>query len=428
MDRDFHADLEPIEGSMCLNHVTDPVLRDLVADRVADRECRLCGRNTRVNGRPFAFPINAVAEEMYRVVLDSWMDAAEYAGAREVYIEDSRLALYESVASTIDETFEEELHELIAQAMPTDEWVRWGGADFDYLDADEWEYTWQAFADTVKTQSRFVLLPRASAGAGRSAPPEQLASFLEMLLHYMDAEADMVTTLQAGSEFFRGRMTDDLFTLMRAARASPAAELGSAPPDKAGVSRMSGRGIPMFYGADTSSLALTEIASHSVYNRAVIGKFVALRPLRILDFTRTPNYPSPFDDTANERRHALGFIRNFVRAITGPVLLDGREHLEYLPTQIITEFLRWAPTERIDGIGYPPASDSDVVEFEVTPSAKNYALFLTGEEIVDLPRVEEPLARLGLSSEPSLGIEPASVEAHRIARSVASTKIDSLLW
>ena len=426
LDRDFDPELAPIEGSMCLVHVTDAVLRQQLDSLVAERECRLCGRRTGKNVRPFAVRIDVVAERMFAVVLESWMDADQYSGTG--FTEDSHLVLYESVGSTVDDTFEEELHELIAQAMSVGEWARRGGDDLHYLDADEWEYTWKTFAETVKTRSRFVLLSTPSEQVGRSVPPEQLATFLGMLLHYMDAEAGIVTTLPVGAEFFRGRMTDDVFTLLRAARAAPAAELGSAPSAKAGVSRMSGRGISMFYGADSSSLALSEIASHSVHNRAVIGKFVALRPLRILDFTRTPTYPSPFDNTADERRHALGFIRDFVRAITSSVVLDGREHLEYLPTQIITEYLRWAPDERIDGIAYPPGSDDEDDEVGGTSSAKNYALFFDSEDITDLPRAIEPMAKWGLGSEPSLGIEPISIEGHRVTRSVSSTRINPLWW
>lgn len=411
---------------MCMVHVTDSVLRQQLEGLVDKRECRLCGRMSGKNESPFAVPIDAVADRMFALVLESWMDADQYSGTG--YTEDSYVVLDECVGSTVDETYEEELHELIVQAMSIGEWARRGDDDFGYLDADEWEYTWKTFAETVKTRSRFVLLSAPSEPEGRSVPPAQLATFLGMLLHYMDAKAGMVTNLPEGTEFFRGRMTDDVFALLKAARVAPAAELGSAPPAKAGVSRMSGRGISMFYGADSKPLALSEIASHSVYNRAVIGKFVALRPLRILDFTRTPTYPSPFDDTADERRHALGFIRDFVRAITSSVVLDGREHIEYLPTQIITEYLRWAPDERIDGIAYPPASDDEGDEAGGTPSARNFALFFDSEDITDLPREEGPMDKWGLGSEPALGIESNSVEGHRVTRSVSSTLMDPRWW
>ena len=51
------------------------------------------------------------------------------------------------------------------------------------------------------------------------------------------------------------------------------------------------------------------------------------------------------------------FLHKFVRAITLPVEHDGREHIEYVPTQVLTEYFRhrFLPNgaSNIDGIVYP---------------------------------------------------------------------------
>ena len=47
----------------------------------------------------------------------------------------------------------------------------------------------------------------------------------------------------------------------------------------------------------------------------------------------------------------------FVKSITAPVAHDGREHIEYVPTQILTEYFRGRVkgegASRLDGIVYP---------------------------------------------------------------------------
>ncbi len=49
------------------------------------------------------------------------------------------------------------------------------------------------------------------------------------------------------------------------------------------------------------------------------------------------------------------FLRSFVGHVTRPVIPDGRQHVEYAPTQVLTEFFRWMAPNPIDGIALPSA-------------------------------------------------------------------------
>lgn len=49
-----------------------------------------------------------------------------------------------------------------------------------------------------------------------------------------------------------------------------------------------------------------------------------------------------------------------------PIVLDGREHIDYVPTQVITEYLRFHPVLDLDGIRFRSAQNAGV----------NYVLFL----------------------------------------------------
>jgi hypothetical protein len=79
----------------------------------------------------------------------------------------------------------------------------------------------------------------------------------------------------------------------------------------------------------------------------------------VLDLSELPSVPSIFA-ASREQRGALQFLWEFVKSITAPVVHDGREHIDYVPTQILTEYFR----ERVKG------SDGSALNGIVYPSAR----------------------------------------------------------
>ena len=78
----------------------------------------------------------------------------------------------------------------------------------------------------------------------------------------------------------------------------------------------------------------------------------------MLDLSKLPEIPSFFAQVRYDRDHLL-FLHEFVKSITEPVEHDGREHIEYVPSQIVTEYFRhrYRPdaNSTLDGIVYPSA-------------------------------------------------------------------------
>jgi hypothetical protein len=74
--------------------------------------------------------------------------------------------------------------------------------------------------------------------------------------------------------------------------------------------------------------------------------------------TSLSRLPSIFAQVRYERDHLL-FLRQFVESITEPVEHDGREHIDYVASQIVTEYFRhrYRMDKKIalDGIIYPSA-------------------------------------------------------------------------
>jgi hypothetical protein len=137
--------------------------------------------------------------------------------------------------------------------------------------------------------------------------------------------------------------------------------LGPPPSDKAPTNRMSAAGVSVFYGAFEMATAVAEARVSMPPEREWVltgAAWQCTRPLQVLDLSELPPVPSIFE-ASREWRGAILFLREFVKSISAPVVHDGGEHVEYVPTQVLTEYFRKevsAPDgSPLDGIVYPSA-------------------------------------------------------------------------
>ncbi|MDB9382282.1 RES family NAD+ phosphorylase [Nodularia spumigena CS-584] len=95
--------------------------------------------------------------------------------------------------------------------------------------------------------------------------------------------------------------------------------------------------------------------------------------LRLVDFTKLPEVPSIFDEILNEERETIFFLKQFIEDISRPV--DSSDSIiEYIPTQIITEYIKFNDKLNLDGMIYTSSK---------IPGAKNIVLFFNHEESLD---------------------------------------------
>ena len=120
---------------------------------------------------------------------------------------------------------------------------------------------------------------------------------------------------------------------------------------------MSPPGIVMTYVADDQNTALAETASGP--GTFAIGTFVTERDALILDLTNLPAVPSMFTELSDtmeyDPRPRVAFLHNISREISRPIARDDRIHIEYVPTQVVTEYVRTSVViegRSIDGIRY----------------------------------------------------------------------------
>ena len=114
---------------------------------------------------------------------------------------------------------------------------------------------------------------------------------------------------------------------------------------------MNSAGIPVFYGAQERKICVAEVRP-PVGGRVVTGKFELIRNVRLLDLDRLARAfveTSHFDERYTEHYARYAFLRQLVAEITAPVLPQ-EETKEYLPTQVIADFLAFKACPKLDGI------------------------------------------------------------------------------
>ena len=232
--------------------------------------------------------------------------------------------------------------------------------DYDWLRLDDdvaLRMSWETFCETIKYKRRFFFHERG----GRKDDPDSFShvGLLKAISRLCD-ELGLVTDLPAGTVLYRARA--------KIPRGTPlgAAIFGPPPPEFAlQTNRMNPPGIPMFYGTEAARTAVREIRRRS----AKVGKFRLNRPLRILDLARLPEIPGIWANPDRRRRLGLRFLHEFTDAIMQPVAGNDRANVDYIPSQVVTEYFRDFAFAggKLDGIRFPSTLD---------PRGRNVVLFI----------------------------------------------------
>ena len=174
--------------------------------------------------------------------------------------------------------------------------------------------------------------------------------------------ADVPDEIGKAIRFVEGRMlrcSEDIL-IYRARSHDPSQELsnakalGSPPSYLARNNRMSGAGISMFYGAESEEAAIAEIKP-GAEEAFTIGRWRPKRKLIYLDLPAAHPVPSIFDIEACFERPWLRFLVEFSEDLAKSHK-DEEAEIEYVPTQIITEYVQYylytRENQRIDAIRY----------------------------------------------------------------------------
>ncbi|MBB5868936.1 hypothetical protein F4553_002315 [Allocatelliglobosispora scoriae] len=329
--------------SVCLECLRDRGLIRETSRLITERSCSFCGRTAAAHEPPIAADFNA----FMRVVMAGVYFVYNHAGNEGVPrnhgdwvgapIFDSEDVIEDVCGNAVNDDVLEAIMEAVG-------WEDWTHRRFQQLRPDQaMRLGWTEFCRKVKHEARFVFM---SIPQEPSYKPDSFTA-TEFLTKFVDiiATTGVLLPVPAGRVFWRGRLIDSTRP-----PAYSAAALGSPPAETASANRMSPAGISMFYGSDDVETAVAEIGAHSTKRYAAVGAFETVRPLTLLNLAALPEVPSLFDSVPRANYYDLRFLHAFAEDLRKPVVLDGREHIEYVPTQVVTEYLRWISTEQIDGI------------------------------------------------------------------------------
>lgn len=235
----------------------------------------------------------------------------------------------------------------------------------EYTSESEYYHeTWNNFKEIVKNKARYVFYYKNQFSGFNTGNPIDVLDKVQHSILYFNLFREIPTTekLYRCRQHVNKNEIDDLGIKIAA---NPTVNCKTN-------NRMSPAGISMFYCSPHKDICIKEVVNFSdklkpYYTTAY---FNSKDNLKLVDLTKLPQIPSAFDEKNNWQIETLFFLRDFINDIAKPID-ENDAIIDYVPTQIVTEYIRYNPKLSVDGLIYPSSTDN---------SKENYVLFMDHEE------------------------------------------------
>lgn len=350
------------DGRVCSRHLTDIYLQERVRAEGGSEGCDFCSGPLTGDERsvPVDDLLDWIVAGIRRVYEDPVESAPIEAGEYQIDVAD-----HGDVIADLGITDCDELIEVIIDALPEHDWV-----DKDWMeDPNPLFYGWESFQRYVKHRRRYTFLDPMPM-SDLHTMPTRLAELVR--------DEGLLKTFGEGTPWWRARphAEGEWF--------ASAKELGSPPDGVAKDNRMAPKGISVFSGSDQKDGAIAEVSHYTgggVW--MTIAQFRQERDMLLVDLRHLPDVPSLFDPESDlDEIETRRFLRDFVADLTQPTRPDDYQNLDYIPSQIIAEHLR-----------YTLGAHGIVWHSTVQPGATVCALF-SGNECMLEPDAETPASCL----------------------------------
>jgi len=344
---------DDVSKTICSKCVDEYALKHFIQTHASCRGCSYCGRR-----QISSVPLSLLVQQVLDGIRFEWDDPSN-AGLAYESAEGGWQGEVLLTAEVLDEVgLDVRDYTIIEDVCGAIHNIGWCERDPYSLTYDRClYYGWKKFCDFVCHSSRYVFLKARND----NWDPEQHdeidpVSILDELGKLI-LRLDLLVKIPFGKKIHRVRVDSSSFT-------PSAATMGSPPLGLATIAnRMSPAGISMFYGAFDLQTAIEETYD----NKSDKGKkvycstFRPVRELTVVDLASRLFLPSIFDAQERKNRAAIRFLQNFISDFRKPIDRKDRAHIDYVPTQIVTEFFRhvFENNERkVDGIIYPSSKGS----------------------------------------------------------------------
>lgn len=356
----------PDPTSVCAQCVNDVELQRWIAGHASERVCDVCGRRGR---RAIAAPFDEFAAHFRQCIESEYEDSAEHNPWDEGAYVFPYMDGNEVLDDVGDVTDSDRLRDALVGVLDDVPWVRQ-----DFLWESRHELLrggWREFVQLIKHRTRFLFFSREP----RDEYSREItaAGMLDALGEVLN-ELGCLQVLPAGTRLYRVRVHP------AAARLSAMTHFGAPPPEAVTrANRMSPVGISMFYAALDRHTAVAETwgtlnAAEREGQRATLAIFELTRDVRVVDLVSLPPLPTIFTPlTTMESRSPVTFLHELAAEFAAPIAREHAELLEYVPTQVVTEFVRYrfSPERPAEGLCFRSARRA---------SSSNVALFLSAED------------------------------------------------
>jgi hypothetical protein len=356
------------EKYVCRECINDYAIQDFIEGELEEDICSYCGKTS--NSGPIAAKIDNIINFIIHGIQSEWDDprnCMSWESKEGGWIGAEVLDIYDLLFYTIGlEIDNDELRDDIAQSILQDEWCK---ADpYGLTKQEEWYLDWEDFSNQVKYKVRYIFYKIKRIKRKyyeKDKEPHEILDQLGLLIK----DLNLIRSIPKGSIIYRARAHKGN------KRFSNVEDLGP-PKDAKQPNRMSPAGIPMFYGSLDENTAITETRDIKKY--ITVAAWKTLKKLNLLDLTELPYIPSIFDQDRYYLRSSIIFLHSFLRDFSKPIEKDGREHIEYVPTQIVTEYFRHIFRDergkKIQGIIFPSS---------LIPGSKSCVLFFHSEDCTE---------------------------------------------
>ena len=337
------------DKNVCIKHIDDKAIKRFIRKNYQSGYCDYCEENMKV------VSLEDLLEFMMMGISNFYEDAGNfmsYNGREGGYLGET-FTPDELIQECIElETDPFSLTEDIINSIAD---IAWSEPDM-YHDTikDDLIYRWSFFKNIIKHKSRYLF--QKNGGIEDNENPYLILRELGRLI----SSFHLIKKLDRGTTIYRCRqhISTDLIRDK---------EKLVAPPDEFAIypNRFSPSGISMLYSAFDLKTALLETISREDPKKksATISEFKLKKDIYIIDFSKLPELPSIFDYTKVKKHYPILFLYDLVKDLTKDIEKDGKEHTEYVPTQVVTEYFRFPfnknKQHKIEGIIYPSSKNRE---------------------------------------------------------------------
>lgn len=365
---------QDVDKFVCAKCVSDKVLKRAINLNASSETCDYCHKISK--NKNIAAPVETIIALILEGFTYEWenpLNELSYISSEGGW--QGEVLDHWDISEHIQDEAEIENEELlrdIRESLIDRKWCRPNSMSWE----EALSFSWNAFTKLIKHKYRYTLsqiseeISYSSYESGFISPKKML----HVLGRIANAHKGLIVELPKETEIFRVRWFEEKPN----ENLLCAKELGTPPEECAVITnRMSPSGIPLFYGALDEKTAVTETVNDKKYAHRVIAKFKNVKNLKVLNLCSLPKMPSLFDKKNRDARDIIRFLRKFSDNVSCSIDRDDRrEHIEYVPTQMLSEYFRYIfkyKKNKIDGILYPSSKTS----------GSCCALFIENEECMD---------------------------------------------